>query len=157
MEIILRGPRLAGGVWVPVLPGWAARLIVDGESPAFLPAAAWSPSRRAFPNTWTAYGPLGLSLWQVILWPRARSPLNSEHSSLLLAALKWLPSVQAAEPTWEAKGVPVCSLDLFQVGVKRLFTYHRPRLLGRPPLRLVAVSGPKTDQARGTREEGRLG
>lgn len=45
MEIIVRGPCLADGVWVPVVPGRAARLIVSGEPPAFLPAAAWPPSR----------------------------------------------------------------------------------------------------------------
>lgn len=86
MEIMLRGPRLAGGVWVPVVPGRAARSTVDGASPAFLPAAAWSPSRRASPSAWTAYEPLGFRLWQVMLWPRARSPVNLEHSSSLLAA-----------------------------------------------------------------------
>lgn len=59
MEIILRGPRLADSVWVPVVPGWPARLIVNGESPAFLPAAAWPPSQRASPDTWTAYEPPG--------------------------------------------------------------------------------------------------
>lgn len=59
-EIILRGPCLADGVWVPVVPGWAARLILSGEEPAFLPAAAWASSPCASPNTWTAYEPLGL-------------------------------------------------------------------------------------------------
>ena len=55
----MRGPRLADGVWVPVVPGWAARLILSGEWPIFLSAAAWAPSLCASPNTWTAYEPLG--------------------------------------------------------------------------------------------------
>lgn len=50
-EIILRGPRLADRVWVPVVPGWAARVIMSGEWPAFLPTASWAPSRHASPNT----------------------------------------------------------------------------------------------------------
>lgn len=103
MEIILRGPRLADGVWVPVVPGWAARLIVNGEAPTFLPAAAWSPSRRASPNTRTAYEPLGFryssgqELGVLLTW-------NILPCSWL--PLKWLPCVQAAEPIPKSQGRP---------------------------------------------------
>lgn len=58
-EIILRGPCLASGVWVPEGPGWAARLVLSGEGPAFLPAGSWAPMLCAYPLPWTAYEALG--------------------------------------------------------------------------------------------------
>lgn len=52
-EVLLRGPRLAGGVWLPVVAGGAARWILSGEWPAFLLQSP-GPSPCASPNPWTA-------------------------------------------------------------------------------------------------------
>lgn len=52
-EITWRGPRLANGVWVPVVPGWVAGLAVRGERPAF-------PFTACFAQYLDACEPLGV-------------------------------------------------------------------------------------------------
>lgn len=82
-EIILRGLCLACGVWVPVIQGWAAWLVLNGGQPTFLP--------KCVPLSHAATDPLKLepmmspwhaSLEQVSFWPKTPSPFNLEHFSL---------------------------------------------------------------------------